>query len=122
MTQTLSMFRGDDRTITVTVVDANGAVDLTTATLRFTAKRALGDYDSDAIITKTTGSGISHGANPALGVATVTIGKADTEDEDVDDLDRDLWWDIQLTTAAGLVRTIATGRLQIISDVSVTTP
>jgi hypothetical protein len=112
------MFRGDDRVLTVTIIEEGGPLDLTGVLLRFTAKRKLTDADSDAVISKATGDGISHGMDPTLGIATVTLDAEDTEGE----APGPLRWDVQLTDGDGLVRTIATGRLVLLADASVTVP
>ena len=114
----LQMFRGDDRILTVTVVDSGGLVDLTDAVLRFTTKRKVSDSDTNAVIVKTTTDGIDTGEDPTLGVATITIDAVDTVDEEPGRLH----WDIQLTDADDKVRTVAKGTLTLVGDVSETAP
>lgn len=113
----LSMTRGDQQAFEVAFTDADGlAVDLTGVTLTFTAKRRPTDADVDAVISITsTDGGIAVNANPATGLATLTLEPADTED--LTNL-RSLYWDIQLDDGAGDVRTPSSGRLAISSDVT----
>lgn len=112
--------RGDTNNYTGTVRDSAGAVvDLTGATLRFTAKLSHADGDNDATtIRKTTGSGITH-TNAAQGAYRITLAPADTASLAATTL---YVWDLQLTTGAGDVFTVDGGTLMIAMDVGVTTP
>ena len=114
----LAMFRGDDRVLTVTIIDTEGEVDLTEAVLRFTAKRKIGDSDANAVIVKTSTDGIDTGEDPTLGVATIALDAADTVDEDPGRLH----CDIQLIDSDDKVRTIWLGTLTLVADVSETAP
>lgn len=101
----LSMFRGDDRTLTITATE-----DLAGSEIRFTAKQRRSD--AVAVIAKSLGSGITLG-NPTT-TAEVVIDAADT-----DDLDPvALYWDVEVTDATDKIRTVASGRLAIREDVS----
>jgi hypothetical protein len=113
----LSMIRGDRRefAITLTDDDTGDALDLTTMTLVFTAKRRPTDTDAQAIIAKTEGAGITIDADPTTGLATLEIEPEDTED--LDDL-RTLYWDLQVDNGAGDVRTPLSGRLALSADVT----
>lgn len=119
----LATFRGDNESFSVTVRDPAGAlIDLTGATLRFTAKYRAGDLDVDSVITKTTGSGITHAADqPGVGkgIATIALLPADTVDLAAPLV---LIWDVQLRDAATLVQTVASGSLRVRADVSRTAP
>lgn len=112
--------RGDTNNYAGTVIDSTGAVvDLTSATLRFTAKLSYADGDNDATtIRKTTGSGITH-TNAAQGAYRITLAPADTSSLAVATV---YVWDLQLTTVAGYVFTVDSGLLAISPDVGVTTP
>lgn len=101
----LSMYRGDDRTLTITASEP-----LTGSDIRFTAK--VSRADDEAVIEKTTGDGIEIGDPDTT--ATVTIDAADTEDLGP----VNLRWDIEITDALGKVRTVAVGRLLILADVT----
>lgn len=65
-------YRGTDVTLTIPVADADGApVDLTGASLRFTAKYSRADADADAVLVKETAT--EHGP----GVIDVPPGDAE---------------------------------------------
>jgi hypothetical protein len=119
MSTYLSMYRGDDESFDVAVVDRDGdVVDLTGADLRFTAKRDVGDLDVDAVMAKTIGAGITV-TNAAGGLARIDIDAADT-----DTMTRGtvLVWDLQAQDNSDKVRTLASGTLRIQVDVSRTAP
>ena len=74
----LRMRWGDSAVWLVTVTDADGlAVDITGATMNFTAKMRASDADADKVFQKTVGAGIVL-SNPTNGKATVTLAAADT--------------------------------------------
>jgi len=113
----LTMKRGDraEFAITLTDVDTGLPLDLTTMTLRFTAKRRATDLDADALIAKTEGAGITVDVDPSTGLATLEIEPEDTED--LTDL-RSLYWDVQVDNGAGDVRTPLSGLLAISADIT----
>lgn len=102
----LSMYRGDDRTLTITASESLAGVE----DIRFTAKVARAD--DEAVIAKSITDGIEIGDPDTT--ATVTIDAADTEDLGP----VNLRWDIEITDALGKVRTVAVGRLLILPDVT----
>jgi hypothetical protein len=113
----LSMTRGDKQAFEIAIVDADDvAVDLTGITITFTAKRRPTDADVDALIAKSTASGIAVDADPSLGTATITLDPEDTEDLTERQIGRSLYWDVQIDDLAGDVRTPLSGRLAIASD------
>lgn len=108
----LRMVRGDDRTFTITITDSSGdAVDISTSTLKFTARRA---YDGVAVIEKETDAGITLGAG--TGEATLAIDAADTSG--LPAAITELLWDVEVTDAASAVQTTVTGVLRISPDLS----
>jgi hypothetical protein len=119
----LATYRGDNESFTITVRDAAGAlVNLTGATLRFTAKYRASDLDAAAIFSKTTGAGITHAADQAgvgKGLATVALVPGDTTTLPAPLV---VVWDCQLRDAAANVQTVATGSLRIRADISRTAP
>jgi hypothetical protein len=118
MTTVLRMYRGDSQVFDVVVTDLDGvAQDITTSDLRFTAKHRYQDDDTDAVIAKTLGDGITLGGG--TGEATITL---EPEDTDLLSKNTTLEWDLQVTDSTGSVRTAARGRLIISADISVTTP
>lgn len=116
----LRMTRGDDRDFDLTLTEDGAAMNLTGATVRFTAKRSVLEADSSAVIAKDSGgNGIVIDANPLLGTAVLTISAADTAD--LTDRVTTLVWDVQVTRA-GLTVTPLAGFLEITADVTVTAP
>jgi hypothetical protein len=73
-------FTGEDKSLVFTVNQSDGstAQDITGWSLSWMLKRAVADADADALITKTTGSGIAL-TTPASGICTVTIDDTDTD-------------------------------------------
>jgi hypothetical protein len=113
----LSMTRGDTAVFDVALTDGAGdPLDITDATLTFTVKRRLSDPDSAAVVQKTTGNGITHGADPTDGTATITLDPDDTAD--LSTIGSSLLWDVQVTGAADDVHTPLSGRLAIAPDVT----
>lgn len=111
--ETLTMKRGDDRTITLTLTDGNGnALDLTGASLWFYVYKADG---SATVITKTVGSGITV-ATPASGIATVAISNANTASLLAADLNVNLPFEVQYKSAGGSIATVAEGFLYVSTD------
>jgi hypothetical protein len=103
----------DDRRITLTVTKAGVAVDLTGATLKFLVKRRRLDADADALITKTTSSGItlaSPQSGATKGVAYLTLDEANT-----DDLSGRYLWELEGDDAVGKV-TLAAGVFNVKAD------
>lgn len=117
----LSMYRGDDESFSVTVTDGGAVVDLTGCVLRFTAKRDVDDADEDAVIAKTSAipGQLDIDDDPTTGIALINI-----DAEDTSDLTRGtvLAWDLQVTDTDDQVRTLDSGNLRIIVDVTRTAP
>ena len=104
---TITMTRGDTRTLTLTLTDAEAApYDLTGASLRFT----VGD-----LFDKSIGDGIVV-ADPDSGVAVITINPADTED--TSDRRHSHPYDLQVTFVDGTVITPILGRFVLRPDVT----
>ena len=74
------VFIGEDKSLTVTVYQADGKTlqDITGWTLSWMLKAALTDLDAQALITKTTSSGITL-VTPTSGVCVVTLADTDTD-------------------------------------------
>jgi len=87
-------------------------------TIKFMAKRKIGDADSDAIFTKSSpSSGISWVNQAAVSpTATVLIEPADYPDELLGK-DRDLFYEIEITDGGGRRETVQKGTLPILADV-----
>lgn len=115
---TLTVIRGDDEVLALSVVDADGVpVNLTTAELWFTVKRKLSDPDSDAIIQKTTGAGIEHEAE--AGSATIYLEPSDTEG--LAARQQTFRFDVQLKEQDGRISTILRDYLTVKPDVTIET-
>lgn len=111
--ESLEMYRGDDRSISITITEPAGtATDLTGATLWF----AVWDADATSrIIEKDTTSGITVDT-PSSGIATVAIANADTASLESADLDTPLIWEVQMKKSSAIT-TVARGYLTILTDV-----
>lgn len=73
-------YTGEDKTLTVTVYEADGTTpqNITGWSLSYRWKRSPADADSDAVLTKTTASGIAL-TTPVSGICTVTVADTDTD-------------------------------------------
>lgn len=124
---TLELVRGDRATLLVSGLldqNSNPATFQTGDTLRWTAKRALGQPDSLAIIAKSsTGSG---GITIAPGGATATVTITPSDWSTLPHLWKDLvyYWDLQLAIGgdAAKIVTLARGRGLIDADVTLADP
>jgi len=99
------IFRGNDATFQLTVKKIDGsAYSLLNCTLNFYVKRKETEKNADAVLTKTTGDGISVG--DLTGIVTITILDGDTTDLEVG---VNFVYDIELLTPVGLKFTILRG-------------
>jgi hypothetical protein len=115
----IDIYRGDDATATITLVENGSAMDLTAAVVRMTFKRSVFETDEDAFLRKTseTDGGIEIDADPTSGRITVAFVPEDTEDLVLPERFR---YDVQVERG-DTVRTIMTGRLGVRLDVTRTT-
>jgi hypothetical protein len=107
------LFRGNDRTLTVTAKDPEDGSDfsLTGATVWFTAKRHVTDPDEEAVFSKKTGGGgIVVLAEPDNNQARVSINRVDTADLPFRKVE--LECDVQ-TLIEGKAHTVARGILVV---------
>jgi hypothetical protein len=89
MGQALAITRGEKRAYVATITSDGVAVNLTSAVaVRFTVRSAYPSAsltaDTDALFTKSVGSGIVL-TTPASGIVTITVDKADTNSISIDD-------------------------------------
>jgi hypothetical protein len=86
----LVMYRGDDRSFTITTT---GLPDLTGATIRFTAKRKVTDLDADAVISLVTPTEVE--------IISATAFRVNIQAADTDALTKEtlLIWDTQIVLA-----------------------
>ena len=115
----LNMFRGDTPSWNLAITTDGAARNISTDSLRMTAKYSTDDADNAAVFSKTVGGGITV-TNGAGGLATVLLAKSDTNTLPGQTVT--LFYDIELTTSGNSVFTIAWGTLTIQPDVSITTP
>lgn len=90
-------------------------IDLTGASLWFTAKNAIEDADVDAVFQKTDSDGIVV-TDAAGGAVDITIDPEDTED--LGDEEVVLQCDLQVKELDGTISTVARGSLRISPDVT----
>jgi hypothetical protein len=112
----IEVIRGDDEIYDLAFTDADGdPVDLTGAGIVFTAKRRIQDEDADAVLQYDETNGIT--VTDALGgIAELEIAGDDTsvlEDKKVV-----LRYDLEVTLAAGTVRTPLLGKMIVRPDVT----
>lgn len=79
--QLLTLWQGEDKSIIVSLTDADGNPYGSTAALTFLYRVTTAAENRSAIIEKTTGSGITNGTNEV----TIALDKADTDDLDAGD-------------------------------------
>lgn len=115
----LAMYRGDDRVFAMTATLNGAPLNITGATIKFTARR---DPGSAAVISKVTGgSGVAITDGPN-GEFTVTIASADTASFTVDEA---FIWDVEISIG-GAKRTVPEsaagiptyGKLKVKQDLS----
>lgn len=112
--ESLEIYRGDDRSITLTITEPNAsATDLTGVDLWFSVWSA---DNTSRIIDKDTVAGITIESPATAGIATVAIANADTASLDDADLDTPLIWEAQMKKD-GAINTVARGYLTIITDI-----
>ena len=79
MATDLSIYEGEDKTWTVTILDSAGSpVDITGYTFLFTVKETITDTDANAIIQKE----ITTHSDPTNGVTQIALDSADTVDKE----------------------------------------
>lgn len=116
----LTIHRGDDEPLTLTVVrpdedDVDQPVDLTGATIWFTAKNTWSDADVDAVIALTTPVDILITDGPG-GIAIINVTADDTKD--LTTYTR-LVYDVQMLESGALgPTTLVQGKLTVSRDVT----
>lgn len=107
----INIIRGDDVSITIKFTDSDGnPIDLTGATVYFTAKNNLSDADNDAVLS----ADITSHSNPTNGETVLTFADTDTDGLTV----KSYYYDLQLKTAAGKISSVKAGKLNILEDVT----
>ncbi len=116
----ITMFTRDDRTLSLTVNDSDGApVDLTSASLWFTVKARTADLDSEAILQKrNTAAG---GSDLQIKVIVALDGTAEIYivPEDTNEVDPATYvWDVQVKLANDKTYTVIRGRITFKDDIT----
>ena len=104
-----AFYTGEDKTITATIYQADGvtAQNITGWSLSYLWKRAKTDVDADAVLVKSTTSGIVL-TTPVSGVCTITIADTDT-----DALTARTYWHELKRTDAGSETILTTGTVEL---------
>jgi len=106
----LSVYRGDDFSRQLIFTDGDGvAINITDWVIFFTVKKNENDADVDAIITKD----VSVHSNPAGGISAIILTDTDTEVSP-----RIYWYDIQVKTDTGAIRTITKDKFEVHTDIT----
>lgn len=114
----VTMYRGDTRLLDFVITRAGVVVDLTNATVWFTAKRSLTDADVDAVFQLYSPSNGVQITGATYGEVRVTIPPSAT---DALTKSEALYWDLQVKEANGNISTTASGTLLVKLDVTRTT-
>lgn len=110
----LSMYRGDDKSIVVTIVDNSGtAVNLTNGSVFFTINGSRPITDAGSVYQKIV---VSH-TNPSAGITTISIPSSSSTNF----TPGAYWYDVQLKQSTGSISTVVLGRFTIDADVTRTT-
>lgn len=111
--QEILIYRGDNRTIPVTVTDDAGAVNLTGASIRFSVKKRK--KDTDYIIKKSEADPAEINVTDAInGLFEIYIVPDDTQDLSI----TTYYFDIEITDSTGKTYTISMGTFKILEDVT----
>jgi hypothetical protein len=106
----ITWFRGDTLPLTIRVKDSTGvAVDITGSTFFLTVKQNKEDLDANAVISENQAT---HD-DPTNGVTSFTISNTAMTLSP-----GEYFYDIQVKTALGRVRTILSGKFIIVTDIT----
>ncbi|OGX06478.1 MAG: hypothetical protein A2Z88_03410 [Omnitrophica WOR_2 bacterium GWA2_47_8] len=109
----LSEYRGDDIDYVFEFINGNGdPIDITGWVLFFTLKKSVNDDDSAALLK----IDVASHSDPVNGKSKITIPK-----ESSDDLAGDYVYDFQYKDSSGRVKTIMSGEIEFIKDVTIRT-
>lgn len=113
----LEIIRGDSASIGFTLTDAGTAVDLTDATVFFTAKPALTNDVSDntAVISVEVTDHVDSDGNPSAteGVTTIPLTPTDTNVTP-----GEYFYDVQIKYSDGTIVSIEPRKMEILADVT----
>ena len=108
----LILYRGDTKTITVTLKDNEGdPVDITGDTIYFTIKTSIDDVvdDSTALVKKD----ITTHSDPTNGVSVIQLSPTDTNIKP-----GNYFFDIQIKRVSGQVITLINDKIRVLGDVT----
>ena len=106
----ITLKRGNDRNLKVTVTKDGSAVDVTGWQVRLTVKKTAGEPDSAAIINKL----ITSIPSPTAGIINIPINAADTENQKPGTYQ----FDILVLDATGKKHSSDTGMFEIVQEVT----
>lgn len=109
----LTMTRGDTASWTITLTRKGVAVDLTGATILFTARRTVDSPDT--IIQRSTSAGISISSPSSGGICVLGLLASNTSW--LPDKDTTLVFDLKVTESDGYISTPVSGTLLVKGDV-----
>lgn len=114
---TISMWRGDDRTISIAVFESDGVTpqDITGWDLWVTGKTDIDDLDVAAVFQLEIGAGITV-TDAAGGLATAQITNAMTQA--LPDATTTLYVDVQAKDAGGDIATLSAGTIRVYQDLT----
>lgn len=113
MVNDLNIYRGDDKSWTLTFKDSSGtAINITGYTVFFTVKKNKSDVEDDALITKD----ITSHSDAGNGQTTLSI----TNTESAIAVG-EYWYDIQTKDGSGNINTVVVGNFNVLQDVTVRT-
>jgi hypothetical protein len=114
-----TIIRNKQYVFNIAVTTDGTATNLTSGTLRMTAKYSYADADANAVFIKLAANGLVI-TNAAGGLATITIAPSDTSN--LAEHRIDLVYDIQLTDSTPAVWCLVRGKITVLPDVSTITP
>jgi hypothetical protein len=105
-------YRGDTQRYKLTLKDVSTGtpIDLTGATIWFTMKSAITDDDTNAVIQKQ----VTNHIDAINGVTEIVISSAETQDLKLGSY----YYDFQYVASNGDVKTILTGKVKVLGDVT----
>lgn len=105
----LSVYRGDDFSKRLIFTNNGVAIDITDWTIFFTVKKNEGDADDDAVIKKD----ITVHTDPTGGISSLVLTDAETTVTP-----GKYWYDIQVKTDTGAIRTVTKDKFEVHTDIT----
>jgi len=108
----ITVIRGDDNTINLTISDSNGAVNITGMTVFFTVKN-VSDINKTTANCALIKKDVTAHTDPTHGITEVVLNSTDT-----DLSEGTYYWDLQLKTAGGAISSTTRGNFIVTTDVT----